>query len=144
MTILRITGKGNLSERMVRTMNSLLKSGMNLGVACALLLVIAAGGSALAASSGKAKQSGSPSQDERLSLYAEPVAFMTFCDIKIDAAAVSQTLASVGLKGASLSSLNGRADKLVEALRAQYGHDRTDFCKSSRTIPVIKQWTAAQ
>jgi hypothetical protein len=130
---------------MIGTMNLLNRSGLALAAACALLLTLGMEEATLAASSGKTKQSGGNlTQDERLSLYAEPLAFMTFCDIKIDEAAVSRTLESVGLKGVSRSSLSPRAEKFVEALRAQYGPDRIEFCKSSRTIPVVKQWTAAQ
>jgi hypothetical protein len=113
---------------------------------CALLLGMGLLTPCLAASAKDKPAAGaSLSKDKKLSLYAEPVAFMTFCDMKMNDDAFAATIKAAGISAASTASVKGRADKLVEALRAE--NDTNDkkiaFCKMARTIPVIKSWTAA-
>jgi hypothetical protein len=118
-----------------------------LQIYCVLLLSLGVHCSALAASVAKSKAphpNQHPeilSQDERISLYAAPVAFMKFCDIKMSEDALSQTLSSVGIKSSIIPYLKTRAEKLVVLLRVQYDtkDKKVDFCKRSRTIPMVNR-----
>jgi hypothetical protein len=82
--------------------------------------------------------------DRKLSLYAQPMAFMAFCDIKMSSEAFDATVKAAGIPERSVATVKGRADELMPALKEQYPTTdaRIAFCKSARTIPVIKSWTA--
>ena len=114
---------------------------------CAVLFAMGLAAPCLAASAKDkpAAAGAAVGQDKKLSLYAEPVAFMTFCDMRMNEDAFAAAIKAAGIPAASAATVKGRADKLVEALRAE--NDTNDkkiaFCKMARTIPVIKTWTAA-
>jgi hypothetical protein len=106
------------------------------------LVVLAAAGPALGASATKAKPAESGSE-QRLSLYSNTVAYMSYCGLPIDDAAVGKTLADVGLK-TTAATLRGRSAEVVRLLSERYDTSggKFDFCRSIKTIPVVKQWTA--
>jgi hypothetical protein len=110
------------------------------------IALVGAGSEALAAKSKAASSQSSPAmnQDDKISLYAEPVAFMNYCDIKMNDDALVETLTSVGFKSSAVPLIKSRAEKYVTELHAQYDTSggKFDFCKRSKTIPVIKKWTA--
>jgi len=121
-------------------------------IAAVLLVGSAMQSSTMAASSAKAKPTRSDTssitvtQDERLALYAGPLAYMDFCGIALNEGAFEQTLSSVGVKTAAIPAIRARADQLVSALRVQNDTNdkKMEFCKRSKTIPVIKKWSTME
>jgi hypothetical protein len=96
---------------------------------------------AAAGTSAKATRPDPHGQDQKLSLYAEPVAFMKFCDIKVNGGALSQALSSVGLKSSAMPGLQAEADKLVTLLQAQNNtvDAKVAFCRRAKTIPFVEK-----
>jgi hypothetical protein len=92
-----------------------------------------------------AASAGDVRPQEKIALYTQPLAFMNYCDMKVNPQAFEATIAAVGIKPGSIPAMKADAEKLVKQL--QDLNDTKDkkiaFCRTSKTIPVIKQWTAA-
>lgn len=130
------TGRRAAPDEGIETMRDsvAIKAWMRIG---AVLLL---GGSAASAA-----VAGDVRPQEKIALYTQPLAFMNYCDMKVNEQAFEATLASVGIKPGSVPTMRAGAEKLVKQL--QDLNDTNDkkiaFCRTSKTIPMIKRWTAA-